>query len=55
MSKRTERHMAAPENGVAGEGHEGMAGGHSMSERTERHTAAPENEGHEGMPEVGTA
>ena len=24
MSERTERHMAAPNNGLAGEGHEGM-------------------------------
>jgi hypothetical protein len=24
MSERTERHLAAPNNGLAGEGHEGM-------------------------------
>jgi hypothetical protein len=24
MSERTERHTAAPDNGLAGEGHEGM-------------------------------
>jgi len=59
MNERTERHTAAPDSGLAGEGHEGMPIRPSMNERTERHTAAPGNglagEGHEGMPKVGTA
>ncbi len=27
MTERTERHLAAPDDGLAGEGHEGMAEG----------------------------
>ena len=59
MNERTERHTVVPDNGLAGEGHEGMPGRPSMNERTERHTVVPDNglagEGHEGMPKVGTA
>jgi len=31
MTERTERHTASPTHGLAGEGHEGMPGRHSVS------------------------
>ena len=41
MTDCTERHTAAPDNGLAGEGHEGMPNRQSMSDCTERHHLAP--------------
>ncbi len=41
MSDCTERHSAAPMDGLAGEGQERMPRKHSMSDCTERHSAAP--------------
>ena len=59
MTACTERHLAAPNNGVAGEGQKGMPSKHSMTACTERHLAAPNNgvagEGQKGMPKEDTA
>ncbi|WP_158647505.1 hypothetical protein [Actinoplanes sp. ATCC 53533] len=45
MTACTERHPAAPNAGLAGEGQEGMPSPHSMTACTERHPAAPDEEG----------
>jgi len=56
MTACTERHTAAPDNGLAGEGQKGMPRWLCMTACTERHTAAPDNglaaEGQKGMPRV---
>jgi hypothetical protein len=57
MSDCTERHTAAPDDGLAGEGQERMLSQLSMSDCTERHTAAPDDglagEGQERMRKEG--
>jgi hypothetical protein len=55
MTACTERHTAAPHNGLAGEGQKGMPRRHSMTACTERHTAALAGEGLKDMPREGTA
>lgn len=59
MSDCTERHMPPPDDGVSGEGREGMPGRLSMTDCTERHMRPPDDgvsgEGREAMPMEGTA
>jgi hypothetical protein len=59
MTACTERHPAAPSNGLAREGQKGIPNQHSMTACTERHPAAPSNglarEGQKGMPKRGPA
>jgi hypothetical protein len=54
MTACTERHSAAVDNGLAGEGQKGMPNRRSMTACTERHSAAVDNslagEGQKGMP-----
>jgi hypothetical protein len=59
MTACTERHPAAPSNGVSGEGQKGMPRLLGMTACTERHPAAPSNgvsgEGQKGMSQGSTA
>jgi hypothetical protein len=59
MTACTERHPAAPADGLAGEGQKGMPIRLSMTACTERHSAASADgfagEGQKGMPKEGTA
>jgi len=59
MTACTERHPAAPNDDLAGEGQKGMPSQHSMTACTERHPAAPNRdlagEGQKGMPKGGPA
>jgi hypothetical protein len=54
MTACTERHPAAPSDGLAGEGQKGMPSELCMTACTERHPAAPSDglagEGQKGMP-----
>jgi hypothetical protein len=54
MTDCTERHTAAPENDMAGEGQKGMPRRRGMTDRTEPHLphvgGGRDGEGQEGMP-----
>ncbi|RSM61882.1 hypothetical protein DMB66_23770 [Actinoplanes sp. ATCC 53533] len=59
MTACTERHLAAPNDGLAGEGQKGMPSPRRMTACTERHLPAPNDglagEGQKGMPREGAA